>query len=244
MRITDHVYVLSGSYYSAGGQSNLLGEVYGVDAPGGLILIDSGFSNDAVTQIKETLASYGLPLTPAYVILTHAHFDHSGNAKAFQDMGAKIVVGAEDAYQCLNGGSAGLDLPTPFDDTHIFPAFTPDVTIDGDGEKELCGLTVRFIKTAGHTPGSIAPLIEIDGKKILFTGDALQPQGGALLDSVTLGWQGDVRFSRESILNSMMHLLETAPDADIVLPGHGKVCLKNGGAIIRLAAQTAFVTMR
>ena len=244
MRVTDHVYVLNGSYYSAGGMGNYLGEVYGIAAPGGLILVDSGFTKDALELIGENLEYYGLPARPQYLLLTHAHYDHCGNARAFQEMGAKVIAGAEDAYQCVNGGSQGLDKPTPFDDRHIFPAFEPDATISSDCEMDLCGMPVRFIKIPGHTPGSIAVMVEIDGKKIVFTGDALNPQGGSLLDSATLGWQGDVRFSRESVVSSMMHLLEVAPDADMILSGHGKVCLRNGGAMIRLAAQTAFLTMR
>ena len=244
MRITDHVYVLSGSYYSAGDMATHLGDVYGINAPGGLILIDSGFSKDSFGLIAENLAYYGLPPRPEYLILTHAHFDHCGNARAYQQIGAKIIVGAEDAYQCINGGCQGLDLPTPFDDKHIFPAFVPDNVISDDCVNDLCGLPVRFIKIPGHTPGSIAAMIDIDSKKIVFTGDVLCPLGYSLLDSVSLGWQGDVRFSREAVVSSMMHLLNTAPDADIILPGHGKACLRNGGAMIRLAAQTAFMTMR
>ena len=244
MRITDRVYVLSGSLYSAGGMNSVYGEVYGIDAPGGLILIDSGFSKDALATIAENLSYYGLPTSPEYLLLTHGHFDHCGNARAYQDMGAKVAVGAEDACYCANGGVQGLGTPTPFDNEHIFAAFEPDSLIAEDCEKDICGLKVRFIRTPGHTPGSLAIMIVIDGKKIVFTGDALNPHGDVLLDSVTLGWQGDIRFSREAVVNGMMHLWETAPDADVILPGHGKICLKNGGAIIRLAAQTAFTTMR
>ena len=224
--------------------SNLIGDVYGIAAPGGLILIDSGFSKDALALISENLSYYGLPQNPAYLLLTHAHYDHCGNARVYQEMGAKVLVGAEDAYQCVNGGSAGLEKPTPFDDKHIYPAFKPDDVISGDCTMELCGLSVRFIKIPGHTPGSIAVMIESDGKKILFSGDALCPSGRALLDEVTLGWQGDVLFSRKSVVDSMMHLLKTASDTDMILPGHGKICLKNGAAMIRLAAQEAFLTMR
>jgi glyoxylase-like metal-dependent hydrolase (beta-lactamase superfamily II) len=244
MRITDNVFVLSGSYYTAGGMTNLFGDVYCVRAPRGLIMIDTGFSGDALTLIAKNLSYYGLAPAPDCVAITHAHFDHCGNARAYQELGAKILVGAEDAYQCSNGGSQLLDPPTPFDNEHIFPAFDPDALIENDCERELCGLAFRFIKIPGHTPGSVAIMIEIDGKKIVFTGDALNPQGSVTLDSVTLGWQGDARFCRESIVRSMTHLLEAAPDADILLPGHGKICMQNGGAMIRLAAQTAYLTMR
>jgi glyoxylase-like metal-dependent hydrolase (beta-lactamase superfamily II) len=244
MRITDHVYVLSGSFYSAGGMNNLYGEVYGIDAPGGFILIDSGFSKDALAAISENISYYGLPRKPDYLLLTHGHFDHCGNARAYQMNGTSVVAGAEDAVYCANGGVQGLDAPTPFDGEHIFPAFEPDCVIAADCEKEVCGLNIRFIKIPGHTPGSLAFIFGIDGKKIVFTGDALNPHGDVLLDSVTLGWQGDIRFSRDAVVHSMMHLWQTAPDADVILPGHGKICLKNGAAVIRLAAQTAFTTMR
>ena len=239
MRITDHVYLLSGSYFGAVNDQGTLGDVYAVRTGQGLILIDCGVTESGLAQIRETLEYYGIEDPITHLIITHAHFDHCGSAKAIQDMGAQVIVGAEDAFQCTNGGSRGLR--TPYSPTHVFPAFTPDVLVESDCEKQLNGLKIKFIKLPGHTPGCMAIQVGIDRKSILFSGDALQP-GGAQLDEVGLGWPGDIGFDRAAIVDSMLKLMEY--QTDMILPGHGKICLKNGTQLLRLAAETAFLTMR
>lgn len=240
MRVTDSVYVLSGSYYGAVDNRDTLGDVYGIRTAKGLILIDCGIPGGGYDTVKETLAYYGLLDVPVtHLLITHAHYDHCGSARAVQDTGALVAVGAEDVFQCENGGSVGLD--TPFKFTHVYPAFRPDIVIDKDCEMTLDGINFKFYKTPGHTPGSVCIAVELDGKKILFTGDSVQPSGKQLCE-VGLGWQGDVAFSRENIVKSMLKLMDM--DVDVVLPGHGKVCLRNGTEVLRLAAETAFLTMR
>ena len=49
------------------------------------------------------------------------------------------------------------------------------------------------------------------------------------------GWEGDSAFSKEKIVNSIMKL--TKYEADIVLSGHGKICLMNGTKLICQSAK-------
>ncbi|MCL2068650.1 MAG: MBL fold metallo-hydrolase [Oscillospiraceae bacterium] len=242
MRVTDNIYVLSGSYYSAVNDSDFLGEVYGVYTPEGLILIDCGIPVRGLEIIRENLAYYGITDKITHLIITHAHWDHCGCAAAIQAMGAKVIVGAEDKIYCTNGGVRGLDPRSPFDDTHVFDALTPDILIEKDCEMLLGGLAFAFIKTPGHTPGSIMIKVNIDGKTAVFTGDALQPDGKSIVSEVEFGWQGDIGFCRENIVKSMVKLMDH--ETDMVLPGHGKICLRNGTQVLRLAAQNAFLTLR
>ena len=58
MRITDSIYVLSGSYYGAVGDQSVLGDVYGIKAPGGFVLIDAGMAVTGPAMIRETMAYY------------------------------------------------------------------------------------------------------------------------------------------------------------------------------------------
>jgi glyoxylase-like metal-dependent hydrolase (beta-lactamase superfamily II) len=229
--------VLSGSYYAAL-EPGLLGEIYGIQTDEGLIIIDAGLPDSGLAQIRETCAYYGLGEKIAYLIITHVHNDHAGNARAIQDMGAKVIVGAGDLASCLNGGFKD----TPFDVEQVFPAFIPDITIDKDTELDLCGVKARFFTIPGHSNGSIALQFELDERVFLCTGDALQPAGNGVIEEVSFGWQGDVNFSRANIVKSMMKLAKL--NADVILPGHGKICLKNGTALLQLAARQAFMTMR
>ena len=239
MRVTDNTYVLSGSYFSAVNDSSTLGDVYGIKASEGIILVDCGSPVTGLAMLRETLAYFDVAEPITHVIITHAHWDHCGSAKELQEAGAKIIVGKEDTHYCENGGISGMR--SPFEDGQSFPAFTPDVSIDGDKSMTINGISFEFIHIPGHTPGSMAIKTCIDGKTLLFTGDALQPDG-LFLENVSLGWQGDPNFNRRSIVESMVKLMDY--ETDMILPGHGKVCLRNGTQVLRQAAQTAFMTMR
>ncbi|MDR2572290.1 MAG: MBL fold metallo-hydrolase [Oscillospiraceae bacterium] len=239
MKVTDNIFVLSGSYFSAVGDAATLGDVYGVRTSDGVILIDCGAPVTGLKMIRETLEYFKVLQPITHLIITHAHWDHCGCAKELQDIGAKVIVGEEDVKYCINGGVKGMN--SPFDDGQVFPAFKPDIIIKDDQVLELDGISFEFIKIPGHTPGSMAILAIIDGKKVMFTGDALQPDG-ITLDFVTLGWQGDPAFDRQAITDSMMKLMRY--ETDMILPGHGRICLRNGTRVLRLAAQTAFMTMR
>jgi glyoxylase-like metal-dependent hydrolase (beta-lactamase superfamily II) len=130
---------------------------------------------------------------------------------------------------------------TPFDKEQSFPAFTPDIIIPEDSSKEINGIKFEFIMIPGHTPGSMAIRLKIDGKTMMFTGDSLQPDG-IFLGTVSFGWQGDPAFSRQTITESMLKLMKY--ETDMILPGHGKICLRNGTNLLRHAAQNAFTTLR
>lgn len=75
-------------------------------------------------------------LAPAYVLLTHAHFDHVGGVSALQRAGAKVLCSEEEAR--LIGTQADLceEFGAPPSDFHSDETFS-------DGEtKSLCGLKV------------------------------------------------------------------------------------------------------
>ena len=237
MKLSENVLVLSGSYFSAVGDSATLGDVYGIRTDGGLIIIDCGPPITGPAMLHETLDSFGIKDKIAYLILTHGHWDHAGGAKELQDTGAKVIVGKEDAPYCTNGGPTD----SPFGQEQSFPPFVPDFTVANDHTLDLCGLLFEFIKIPGHTPGSLALRVTVDNKVLMFTGDALQPDG-ILLETLSLGWQGDPGFSRQEIVQSMQKL--SAYKTDMLLPGHGKLCLRNGTAILKKAAQEAFLTLR
>ncbi len=239
MRVTNNIYVLSGSYYSAINNSATLGDVYGIRTPQGVILIDCGKPVTGLAMLKETLSYFDVTESITHCIVTHAHHDHCGSAKELQDTGTIIIVGQEDTAYCTNGGVWGLD--TPFDKEQAYPAFTPDIMITEDQTLKINDILFEFIKVPGHTLGSIAIRITLDGKIVLFTGDMLQPDG-MYLNSINFGWKGDPSYNRQMIVDSMLKLMQV--ETDMILPGHGKLCLRNGTSLLRHAAQTAFTSLR
>lgn len=252
MRITDNIYLLSGGNFAAVGDMSMLGEVYGIYTSKGMIIIDSGGPKTGPARIRETLADLKICKPITHVILTHGHWDHAGGAKELQEAGAKVIIGKEDAIYCKNGGIKGMYTPfgskkqmmgkySMFDVEQNFPAFIPDIIIEDDCMMNINGLCFEFVKVPGHSPGSMVISLQIDGKTSLFTGDFIQPDG-VLFEDFVPWWNGDPNFNCADIVNSTMKLMDRK--ADLILPGHGKICLKNGAAILRHAAQMAFLTMR
>lgn len=230
MIIANNLLYLSGSCFSAVNNNGTLGEVYGINTKQGLILIDCGEKSTGPAMIRETLNYFNITSPITHVILTHGHHDHCGGAKELQTNGAIIIVGAGDANYCKQGGPKG----TIDDMGQSFPPFIPDIEISSDQEMEINGILFEFIMIPGHTNGGMAIRTKLDDKTILFTGDTFEPDG-TLLNKFLFGWEGDPAFTKEKIVNSIMKL--TKYNTDMVLSGHGKICLRNGTKLIQQAAK-------
>ena len=101
-----------------------------------------------------------------YVVLSHLHFDHAGNALMFKDSGARLVC--SDTEKEFAFGFDG-----PFTGAHIkddYQALSFE-TVSGDAEF-LPG--VSFIQTPGHTPGSMSMRVDLpETGTMIFTADAV-----------------------------------------------------------------------
>ena len=160
------------------------------------ICIDAG---ERYELIKNAEREYGFNVK--VLLLTHAHFDHSGCAKKLQDDGVKVFISVNDAPKLKNGDNLAADFGKKFD------AFTPDYTfIDGD-YINACGLTVKALITPGHTDGSATFICE----NMLFTGDTLFNGGVGRSDFVS----GD----RNALIDSVKRLFSLDGDY-YVYPGH------------------------
>lgn len=160
------------------------------------VCIDCGENYKKIKQAEET---YGFKIKA--LLLTHAHFDHSGSAKKLQDDGAKVYIGALDAPKLLNDGNLSSHFGRAFD------YLTADKTVmDGDTFSE-CGIEFKVISTPGHTDGSVC---FVTGNMI-FSGDTL------FLESV--GRTDFPSGDRKDLVNSVKKLF--ALDGDYsVYPGH------------------------
>ena len=143
MMIFPDIYLLSGFPFQ------IHQNVYGIDFPeeNRMVLIDTGLDETDRIQIQETMKTWGLEKRQiSDVFLTHAHFDHAGNAFWFEKAGAHVWAGEADADSIEKG-----------DDHTIFFAYgKPFPTCQRvrrlkDSEKILLSDSCKL--NCFHTPG-------------------------------------------------------------------------------------------
>lgn len=160
------------------------------------VVIDCG---ERYKQVKEAEKSLGVKIEA--VLLTHAHFDHSGCAKKLQDDGAKIYISKKDAPKLMNEQNLSSDFGRAFE------YLTADYTFDDGDEIDILGIKFKVMMTPGHTDGS-ATFVVGDA---LFTGDTLFLGSVGRTDFVT----GD----RDDLIKSVKKLFALEGDYS-VYPGH------------------------
>ena len=138
-------------------------------------------------------------LQPEYIILTHAHGDHTGGIDPLKEKypGIKLVANRAErkmlAERSSISGGAG---------------HTADIEVtDGDtldvGPMHLC-----FIDCPGHTPGGMSILLG----KVLFSGDTLFMSSVGRTDLPGGDW--------DALMHTIREKLFVLPDDTVVLPGH------------------------
>jgi len=108
------------------------------------------------------------------IILSHAHLDHSGAIPIFFIEGKKPLYTnsmTTELNQLLISDFIHLSsYYLPFEYLELKAMINNSRHLDFDTPQTIGDITFQF-KNAGHIPGSVQPLIETNGKRILFTGD-------------------------------------------------------------------------
>jgi metallo-beta-lactamase class B len=122
---------------------------YILKTSGGLILIDSLYQEFA-DHIPMAMQQLNLnPKDIKYILVTHAHTDHSGGANAIQKRSGARVGMAEGDWQMNSPGT----YMSSGGQRRVFEPIHRDLIIkDGDTLK-LGETTLKFYVTPGHTPG-------------------------------------------------------------------------------------------
>ena len=153
------------------------------------------------------------------IINTHAHYDHIGSVKYFQDS-LKIpfylhslderTLKSANLLKIIFEGEKSVSIPTI------------DIYIDKLEEDFLIdNMLVKVLHTPGHTPGSVSIILE----NYIFTGDTLMK-----------GFFGrtDLPGGNKHDLVLSLKKLEKLSGNYVIYPGHGpKTILKNELARIR-----------
>ena len=140
-----------------------------VDTGAGLILFDTGFSNNYDSLIASIEKLGFSPFDIKMVIHSHGHFDHFGGGDRIRERyGAKIYMSEVDTMLTREMPERALMHLAPGKDDQIC---YPDVMIK-DGEVITLGNTsIECVLAPGHTPGTMAFFFEAtDGEKTMKVG--------------------------------------------------------------------------
>jgi len=124
---------------------------YILEGKNSLIVIDPGDEPQKIQQVAE---AKGKPIN--FVLLTHAHWDHTGAVEFFQKKGAKVYLHK-------------LDLEMTTKAPSIFGKVNPDVLFDKDETVMFDNIPIRVIHTPGHSQGSVC----FETAATIFSGDTL-----------------------------------------------------------------------
>ncbi|MCA4133870.1 MBL fold metallo-hydrolase [Arthrobacter sp. M4] len=182
--------VTSGTFSLDGGTWDVDNNVWIVGNDEECVIIDS--PHDAEAIINQVRGRKVLA-----ILMTHAHNDHIGAARAVAD--------AVNAPIYLNPADLVLW-------EHVYPDTAPDRELADGDEFEVGGTTLRAIHTPGHSPGSTCFYVEELGT--VFTGDTLF-NGGP-------GATGRSYSDYPTILTSIRERLLTLPEDTVVRTGHGE----------------------
>jgi hydroxyacylglutathione hydrolase len=166
------------------------------------IVVDPG--GDSARILKELQECN---LTVAYIVHTHAHFDHflaSGEMK--QATGAPLLLHKADKALWEN-----LELQCQVFGVPYAPAPPPDRWLKDDEELTLGEVKGLALHTPGHTPGSMC--FHFPAAHMVIAGDTLFRGSIGRTDL----WGGDAQAIEQSIKNRLYRLDEDTR----VITGHG-----------------------
>lgn len=137
-------------------------------------IVDMGAPSALVEDKINTFGAENLK----YILLTHGHFDHIGNAAALKKKypDAKIVIGEADSEFTTND-SLNLSLYFASGLEH----FTADILVNDGSKLSFGNSEIEVIATPGHTRGGVCYLIG----DILFTGDTIMSRTTGRMDFPT-----------------------------------------------------------
>jgi len=195
------------------------------------LLIDCGDSS-----IGASLCKLGVQHADR-LLVTHYHRDQVCEGRVFLNAGCRLGVPDEE--------SAYFSDPAAYwsDDAHlwrVYESFRPDhlVPIEPfpvtetfqDGDRFTFGpASIRVLATPGHTDGSLSYLVEVDGRRVVFSGDCISGPGQIPdLFSLQRGFQsGDRKIGgyhgfmgdRWRLAESLKKLVHLQPH--LLVPSHG-----------------------
>jgi hydroxyacylglutathione hydrolase len=222
--------------------------IYAVDCGDGIVLVDTG-SGLEPELVEANMRQDGFdPDRIVMILITHTHADHAGGCYWWkQRTGCHLAVpegergwieGAQEIGPVLEVAKRAGIYPQDYE----LKTAEVDVGLRDGQVLEVGRCQFRAIEVAGHIPHHMCYEAELDGRRVLFSGDAVMYGGALLLQNVP-------GCSLDDYRRDMPKLADLAIDS--LLPGHGIFIVRNGqehidraiGYLAQLGVPPNFATM-
>lgn len=188
---------------------------YVIRGENGDILIDTGFKFMR-RRLKKWLDNFDIKL----IILTHAHVDHTWNAKYLKDLyNCDIALCSDDIKNIDNSEISSTPLKQKFSlwsklmnygmRKYRAEPYTIDIELEDQQILDCYGLNLKIESLNGHTDGSIGIMYN----DYLFAGDALVYRG----KYATAAYQNQDNEKAKETVNKIIEL-----NPKLIFVGHDK----------------------
>lgn len=165
----------------------------------GLILFDSLYG-DLTDLVIENIRTLGFdPNDIRYNIITHAHFDHIGGAKRFQDEFGAVTMMTEEDWRLSEGEPTFREYPRP----------RRHLSVAGGSTLNLGRTRLNFYVTPGHTTGVLSTMFTVY--------DNGYPHTAFMFGGAGLNFTGVDRL--EMYIDSVSNIMNL-PNVEVNIPNH------------------------
>jgi glyoxylase-like metal-dependent hydrolase (beta-lactamase superfamily II) len=201
---------------------------YLLEAGGGFILVDTGYSTSCASLENELDKAGCKPGNLRLAVLTHGDIDHTGNCAYLQKKyGVKVAMHGDDMGMAEHGDMSYNRSSNPilsmalrrmplifrvislFSRSSKYEGYKPDFLVGEGFGLSSYGINAKVVHIPGHSKGSIGVLTE-DGN--LFCGDLLTNMDKPALNAI---------MDDRAAANASVEKLKSFSIAT-VYPGHGK----------------------
>lgn len=200
-KVIDHVFLVGGSGISAPGDA----AVYLIAFDTVAAIIDAGTGRGHEAIVRQIDACRDLKASVKYLFLTHCHFDHCGGAARLREHYRCDIVAHEQDARFLEAGDPVVTAAVWYN-ADMLP-LRVDYRITSPQEIFPIGpVVLQALHCPGHSPGSVAYVLETAGHRVLFGQDIHGPLHPDLLSN------------RDDYISSLTMLQRL--EADILCEGH------------------------
>ena len=182
------------------------------------VLVD--FGNGAVL---DHLAEIGVE-SVTDILMTHHHRDQAQGLPRAVRAGIRIWIphNEQDLFHSVDAHWQAREIYNNYnvrqDRFSLLESVPVAGTLEDYQSRRFGDYTLTVLPTPGHTPGSISLLVEIDGRRILFSGDLIAAPGKVISLSATQ-WTYNGAEGVAASVASLLDLMDR--QLDLLLPSHG-----------------------